>query len=164
MQYASRSNYTPTALLLKGNRSQRIWAHLNPEKVLPICSSADLRKEFPDCFEAIRKFPGKYHITVKPDVKPVIHAPQKCPMTMRSYICTDLDCLECLGIIWKVDEPTDWVSSLAYAWKPNRKLHVCLDPRDLNRAIKHDHHRTPSVEEITHNFTGVCTVPPYSPK
>ena len=128
-------------------------AHLKPEKLLPIHSIANLRKEFPDCFEGIGKFPGKYHITVKPDVKPVIHAHWKCPIATRLHICAKLDCLECLGIIWKVDEPTNWVSSLAYAWKANGKLCVCLDPRDLNRAIKCDHNRTPTVEEITHNFT-----------
>ena len=99
------------------------------------------------------KFPGKYHITVKPDAKPVIHAPQKCPITMRMHIYAELDCLEHLGIIWKVDEPTNWVSSLAFAWKPNGKLCVCLDPRDLNRAIKCDHHRTLTMKEITLNFT-----------
>ena len=134
----------------KRQQITRDLAHLNPEKLPPICSTADLRKEFLDCFEGIGKFPGKYHIIVKP----VIHAPQKCPITMRSHVCAKPDCLECLGIIWKVDEPTDWVSSFTFAWKPNGKLHVCLDPRDLNSTIKCDHHRTPSMEEITHNFTG----------
>ena len=131
----------------------RYLAHLNPEKLPPIHSSADFRKEFLDHFEGIGKFTMKYHITVKPDTKPVIHAPQKCPIAMISHICAELDHLECLGIIWKVDEPTDWVSSLPFAWKPNGKLCGCLDPRDLNRAIKCDHHRTPTMEEITHNFT-----------
>ena len=131
----------------------RDLAHLNPEKLPPICSTADLRQEFLDHFEGIGKFPGKYHITVKPDSKPVIHTPQKCPITMISHVHAELDCLECLGIIQKVDEPTDWVSSLTFAWKPNGKLWVCLDLRNLNRAIKCDHYRTPSVEEITHNFT-----------
>ena len=124
----------------------RDLAHLNPEKLPPICSTADLRKEFLDCFEGIGKFTGKYQITVKPDAKPVIHTPWKCPIAMRLRVHAKLDCLEHLGIIQKVDEPIDWVSSLAFAWKPNGKLHVCLDPRDLNRALKHDHHRTLTIE------------------
>ena len=142
------------SIALERQQITRDLAPLNPEKLPPIYSTADLRKEFPDHFEGTGKFPVKYHITVKPDAKPVIPAPQKCPIAMRSHICTELDCLECLGIIQKVDEPTDWVSTLAIAWKPNGKLHVCLDPRDLDRAIKCDHYRIPSVEEITHNFTG----------
>ena len=48
----------------------------------------------------------------------------------------------------------DWVSSLAYSWKANGKLRVCLYPRDVNKAIKRDHYKTPTVEEITHLLAG----------
>ena len=48
----------------------------------------------------------------------------------------------------------DWVSSLAYSWKANGKLRVCLDPQDVNKAIKRDHYKTPTVEEITHLLAG----------
>ena len=58
------------------------------------------------------------------------------------------------GIITPVEEPMDWVSSLAYSWKANGKLRVCLDPRDVNKAIKRDHYKTPTVEEITHLLAG----------
>ena len=58
------------------------------------------------------------------------------------------------GIIVPVEEPTDWVSSLVYSWKVNGKLEVCLDPKDLNTAIRCDHYKTPTVEEITHELAG----------
>ena len=58
------------------------------------------------------------------------------------------------GIITPVEEPTDWVSSLAYSRKANGKLRICLDPKDLNAAIKRDHYKTPTVEEITHKLAG----------
>ena len=57
-------------------------------------------------------------------------------------------------IIVPVEEPTDWVSSLAYTWKANGKLRVCLDPKGLNTAIRLDHYKTPTVEEITHELVG----------
>ena len=57
-------------------------------------------------------------------------------------------------IIVPVTEPTDWVSSLAYSWKANGKLWVCLDPKDLNAAICHDHYHTPTLDEITHELGG----------
>ena len=58
------------------------------------------------------------------------------------------------GIIVPVEEPTDWVSSLAYSWKANGKLRVCLDPRDVNKAIKRDHYKIPTIEKITHQLAG----------
>ena len=60
------------------------------------------------------------------------------------------------GVIMHVDEPMDWVSSITYIQKANGKLHLCLDPRDLNEAIHHDHHKMPTVEEVAHEFTHSC--------
>ena len=119
-----------------------------------IQNTADLQREFPDRFQGIGRFKGKYHITLKPDARPIIHPPRKCPIAMRPHVKAELDRLEHLGAIRKVDEPTDWVSSLAYAWKPNGRVRACLDAKELNDCIKRDHHRTPTVEEITHNFAG----------
>ena len=31
---------------------------------------------------------------------------------------------------------------------------MCLDPKDLNHAVKRSHHHTPTLEEITHKFKG----------
>ena len=114
----------------------------------------DLIKAYPDRFEGIGRFPGTYHITLRNDAKPVIHAPRKCPIAMRPLVCEKLDEFLEQGIIVPVEEPTDWVSSLAYSWKANGKLRVCLDPRDVNKAIKRDHYKIPTIEEITHQLAG----------
>ena len=58
------------------------------------------------------------------------------------------------NIIKKVDEPTAWVSSLTYSRKANGQLRICLDPKDLNRAIRRCHTKAPTLEELTHSFTG----------
>ena len=60
--------------------------------------------------------------------------------------------MEALGVITQVDQPTDWVSSITFVQKANSELLLCLDPHDLNRAICHDHHKMPTVEEVTHKF------------
>ena len=36
-------------------------------------------------------------------------------------------------MIEKVDEPTDWVSSIVFSRKSNGKLRICLDPKDLHK-------------------------------
>ncbi len=72
-----------------------------------------------------------------------------CPLVKEK-----LEDMVAQGIIVPVTEPSDWVSSLAYSWKANGKLRVCLDPKDLNKAIRRDHYRTPTVEEITHELSG----------
>ena len=48
--------------------------------------------------------------------------------------------LEEKGVIEKVQEPTDWVSSIVVARKSNGNIRLCLDPRPLNKALKRCHH------------------------
>ena len=53
-----------------------------------------------------------------------------------------------LGVIEKVDQPTDWVNSIMLIEKHNGDLRICLDPKDLNRAIKREFVQMPTAEEI----------------
>ena len=64
--------------------------------------------------------------------------------------------MEQLDIITKVreGEPKAWVNSLVYRRKPNGRLRICLDPKDLNTAIQRDHHVTPTLEEILRKSNG----------
>ena len=57
-----------------------------------------------------------------------------------------------MGVITHMGQPMDWVSSITYIQKANGELHLCLDPCDLNEAIHHDHHKTPTLEEVAHEF------------
>lgn len=59
------------------------------------------------------------------------------------------------GIITKVNEPTEWVNGLVVAEKPcTGKLRVCLDPRDLNKAIKRPHYPFPTLDDVTPQLAG----------
>ena len=120
----------------------------------PINSKDDLIKAYPDRFEGIGKFPGTYHIYLKEDAIPVVHTPHKCPIAIRPLVDKKLDKLLEQDIIVPVMEPTDWVSSLAYSWKADGDLRTCLNPTHLNKAIRRDHYRTPTLEEITHELAG----------
>ena len=67
--------------------------------------------------------------------------------------------MKALVVITHVDQPTDWVLSITYIQKANGELHLCLDPGNLNRAICHDHHKTPTVEEVVHEFANLHYFP-----
>ena len=71
--------------------------------------------------------------------------PGNGPITLCPKVKEHLNKMEHLGVITHVDEPTDWVSSITYVQKANGKLWLCLDPRDLNKAICHDHHKMPTM-------------------
>ena len=46
------------------------------------------------------------------------------------------------------------MNSIRYPVKPNGDLRICLDPKDLNKAIIREHHKAPTLEEITHKLCG----------
>ena len=53
----------------------------------------------------------------------------------------ELDSMEKTGVTRKVDEPTEWVTSMVVVEKTNGELRICLDPRDLNKEIKREYYR-----------------------
>ena len=98
--------------------------------------------------------PDTYHIELKPFVSPVIHAPRNVPFSMRSKLKLELERLEQLSVIEKFSHPTDWVNSLVMVEKSNGKVRICLDPGDLNRAIRRPHHKAPTGREISNKLVG----------
>ena len=68
-------------------------------------------------------------------VPPVQHARRKVPIECKEQIEKAVQKTEDLQIITPVTEPTEWVSSITYPRKPDGTIHICLDPKDLNRVI-----------------------------
>ena len=54
----------------------------------------------------------------------------------------------------EVDYPTDWVNSLVIVEKKGGGLRLCLDPRDLNKAVRREHYQLPTIEEIASRQSG----------
>ncbi len=63
--------------------------------------------------------------------------------------------MESLGVIVKITEPTDWVNSMVIVQKPGGSLRVCIDPYELNQAIKREHYKLPTTDELVTNLAGV---------
>ena len=58
--------------------------------------------------------------------------------------------MEQLEIITPVTRPTELVSSITYPTKPDGSLRICPDPHDLSKAMKREHYKAPTLEEISH--------------
>ena len=106
----------------------------NPE------AKKQLLQQCPDCFKGAGCFQGEFHITLDPNVPLVVHPPRRLPEALREPLREEFDSLVEQGIIAKVDEPTDWVNSLVFVTMSNGSLRLCLDPKDLNKAIKRPHY------------------------
>ena len=108
---------------------------------------------FPNSFDCISNMKGQYNIKTDPAIPPVQHGKWKVPIEYKE-IEKEWGEMVQQGIITKQTEPTPWVSSLNYPKKANGKLRICLDPKDLNKAIIHENHKAPTLKEIAHVLTG----------
>ena len=75
------------------------------------------------------------------------HPPHRVPVALKDRLKKELDGMVEEGILTPVNQPTDWVSSMVTVLKPN-KLRICIDPKDLNRAIKRSYYPMPTTEEV----------------
>ena len=116
-------------------------------------------------------FPGKpYKFHLKPEHQPVRHATRKVPVNLNETFKQEINSLVEQGILEPVTDHTDWVNSYVFVEKDvqmdssnshslnhtvNRKLGICLDPRDLNEALEREPYHTRSVDEITVKLHGM---------
>ena len=144
----------PSSTVLSQRQStinQPFQDHFTTDHVRDIIT---LKHSFPQSFDRVGSLPGTYTICTDPSIPPVQHAHRKVPIEYKEPIEAALQEMVDLGIITSVTEPTEWVSSLTYPRKPNGSLRICLNPRDLNKAIIREHYKAPTLEEISHKLSG----------
>ena len=112
----------------------------------------DILETYADIFTRIGKFPRlPYKFQLKPNAKPTRHAPRKVPIHLQDAFHEEIRNLEQLGILEETKDVTEWVNSFVIVEKKlpinssnshspghsvNKKLRICLDPRDLDEALE----------------------------
>ena len=118
-------------------------------------TAKDMVRKFPKVFQGLGCMKKPYHIQLDPNATPVVSTLKSQPVALRDQLKECLDEMEKDDVIEKVDQPTDWVNSVVVVEKPkSKKVRICLDPRPLNEAIKREHFKTPTIEEITTRVAG----------
>ena len=107
----------------------------------------NILNEYKDVFEGLGHIGDSSSFVINPDHTPVQHAPRRIPVTLQSEVKEKIAELEKKGIIQKVTEPTEWISSMVIVAKPG-KIRICLDPRDLNKAIQRPKYQMPTLDEV----------------
>ena len=107
-------------------------------------SEGDQIDAYLDRFEGIGSFRPEFHTTIDRYVPPVVQSLRRCPLHLKDGGKPELDEMDVLGVITKVSAP-----NIVYSRKSNNKMHICLDPKDLNRVINRPRYKMPTLDEIT---------------
>ena len=149
---------TATVYVIPGNTDSIIGYNTAVELgIIPVIRSVSENNYENLCNKYSRVFQGlgklkdreiKFH--VDENVVPVAQSQRRVPFHVRDQIEKELERLEKMDVIEKVDGPKLWVSNLVIAPKPNApdEVWLCVDMRKANEAIKRERHVTPKIDDI----------------
>ena len=130
------------------------------------CNTVDRRdenafiKEFPDVFTGLGCLKGEpIKIKLKEGVTPFhLSAPRHIAIPMLDKVKEEIQKMERLSVIRKVNHPTQWCHPIVVVGKPNGKIHICIDLTKLNPGIKREFYQLESVEETISKIGSGCEV------
>ena len=110
---------------------------------------------FPQLFQGLGKLQGQYHIKLKDNAQPfALTVPRRVAIPLLPKVKEELERMEAMGVISKVDEPTDWCAGLVVVPKSNGQVRICVDLTKLNKSVCQERHLLPSVEQILAQLEG----------
>lgn len=130
--------------------------HVNND-AMDRCNAVDVKKsdpiaEFPEVFDdKIGTLSGLVSFKVN-DTPPVTMPARRIPLSLRPQLKEELDSLVKKGVLLPVNEPTPWVSQMAVVKKKDGRLRICIDPRELNKALIRERYTMPILEESLHEL------------
>ena len=115
--------------------------------VEPIHAS-EVFKLFPHLFTGLGKLKDSYEIKLKSDAKPyTLQVPRQVALPLLPKVEAELQRMETLRVISKIEEPTEWCFSMVVVPKPNGTVRICVDLTRLNESVRRERLLLPSVEQ-----------------
>lgn len=122
-------------------------SNMNLIKTVNTIGCGNILEKYSDMFDGLGQLKGKYRLQLKENSQPVINPPRRVPFSLQQPLKNEIKRMKEMNVITEVREPTEWVSSLVLVTKPNGKLRLCLDPRNLNKAIVRPRFDFPTIDK-----------------
>ncbi|UYV62865.1 K02A2.6-like [Cordylochernes scorpioides] len=117
-------------------------------------SAKDILNRHKNIFEGIGRLPIEHKIRLKENATPVIAPSRKIPFSIREKVKAELERMEKLDIIEKVEEPSEWTHPIVVVQKPSGDVRICMDPRELNKYVQRERYILPTVETMFSELKG----------
>ena len=112
-------------------------------------------QEFPHLFEGLGTLGEEYRIQLKEDAQPfALHTSRRVPFPLRKKVQEELRCMEALGVISKVSDPTPWCAGMVVVRKKSGAVRICVDLKPLNESVLREGHPIPCVDETLARLSG----------
>jgi hypothetical protein len=95
----------------------------------------------------------EHHLKIHPDAKPVSQKPRRQSIERQDFIHEEVQKLLHAGFIEEVHHPV-WLANPVIVPKANRKLQMCIDYTNLNKACPKDPYPLPRIDQIVDSTSG----------
>ncbi|UYV61625.1 K02A2.6-like [Cordylochernes scorpioides] len=116
-------------------------------------SPTKIIESYRDVFDEIGTLPGEHSVILRENAHPRIQLARRIPFALKKPVEMELKSMEEQKIISKVDQPAEWAHPMVIIKKPNGKVRICMDPRELNPWIKMEYRQLPAPEGIIADIT-----------
>ncbi len=107
-------------------------------------ASTDFIKQFPSVFQGLGNLGEEYEIHLKSGATPhSLFTPRHVPLPLRPKVQEELERMESIGVISRVDEPTPWCAGMVVVPKKDGKIRICVDLKLLNENVLREVHPLP---------------------
>ena len=115
----------------------------------------NIRERFPKVFSGLGTLGDPYTIKLKEGAKPyALYAPHNIPFALYDKVRTELEKMECMGVMKKVTEPSQWCAGMVIVPKSIGAVRICVDLKPLNTSVLREPHPIPKVDETLAQLSG----------
>lgn len=105
-----------------------------------VCSAAAVHTRpelaYPQLFQGLGTLKGDYCLRIRRDATPfAVTSPRRVPLPLYARTRDELQEMERLGVISRVQEPTDWCAPMIVVQKKTGGVRICVDLTELNRFV-----------------------------
>jgi len=118
---------------------------------------AIIQEKFPSLFGGLGIMANEYDIHLKPDAKPhALFTARHVPIPLREKVQAELQEMQRLGVISKVDQPTPWCAGMVVVPKKSGEVCICVDLKPLNSNVLREVYPLPAVDETLAQLAGAA--------
>lgn len=114
-----------------------------------------LKTTYPKICSVLGEMRQPYAIRLKPEAQPFsLKTPRRIPLPLMDKVKQELSHMESLGVVSRIEEPTDWCAGIVVVPKKTGAVRICVDLTNLNESVCREKYTLPTVEETLGMLAG----------